>query len=299
MHNPERDPHSGYKTTGHEWNGIKELNTPVPKAIWWFLIVTHVFALVYWVLMPTWPLINTYTKGLLNADQQKRVEREVRQAAALRQEQLRDIEQKDYSAILADAGLMAMAQDHGRVLFEDNCSACHGTNGQGQSGFPTLADNDWLWGGSPQEIAETIRVGVNSEHPESRFSEMLAFGRDQLLQRDDLYALVNYIETLSAGQPEDVAAEQAERGKQLYAENCAVCHGENAEGSVETGAPNLADDIWIYGTEREDIYYTLWHGRIGSMPAWEGRLSPLQQKILTLYILGLQAGGAGHHAAQD
>jgi cytochrome c oxidase cbb3-type subunit III len=298
MHKDERDPHSGYKTTGHEWNGIKELNTPIPKAIWLFIIVTHLFALGYWILMPAWPLWNTYTKGLLGADQQERVEQEVAEAAAEREIALQSIEHNDYSAILNDAQLMGMVRENGRTLFRDNCAACHGTNGQGQQGFPSLADDDWLWGGTPEEIARTIRVGVNSEHPESRYSEMLAFGRDQLLQRDDVIDLVTYIESLSDKAPQDEKyAAALQNGHTIFKENCVACHGENGEGSAETGAPNLADDIWIYGAGRESIYQTIWHGRIGAMPAWDGTLTPLQQKILTLYVLGLNE--KAHQSGND
>lgn len=300
MHKKERDPHTGYKTTGHEWNGIKELNTPVPKAIWWFLIVTHLFALGYWILMPTWPLIDTYTKGLLGADQQERVEEEVAEAEAVRQTQLNVIQEQDYATILANPELMNLVQLNGQTMFEDNCSACHGSGGKGRLGYPTLTDNDQLWGSTPEELAETIRVGVNSDHPESRYSEMLAFGRDQLLQRNDVTALVSYIESLSESAGSDPAKEEEiARGKQLFAENCVACHGENAEGSVETGAPNLADDVWIYGAGRQNIYDSIWHGRIGAMPAWEERLSPLQRKVLTLYVLGLQQNDMADNGSED
>ncbi|MCC6597291.1 MAG: cytochrome-c oxidase, cbb3-type subunit III [Alphaproteobacteria bacterium] len=295
MHKDERDPHTGYKTTGHEWNGIKELNTPIPRAILLFIIVTHLFALGYWIFMPAWPLGDTYTKGLLGADQKKRVEKEVAEAAMSRQAALEAIERQDYNTIVNDLHLMALVRENGKTLFRDNCSACHGAQGQGQSGFPSLADNDWLWGNSPEQIAKTIRVGVNADHPESRSSEMLAFGRDQLLQRGDVLDLVSYIESLSGKVPKNAdSADSADsdgialpKGQSIFAENCATCHGADAKGSTETGAPDLTDDIWIYGAGSDTIFHTIWDGRKGVMPSWDGRLTPLQQKILTLYVLGL------------
>ena len=288
MHNDERDPHTGYKTTGHEWNGIKELNTPIPKVILIFIVITHLFALGYWILMPAWPLGKTYTKGLLNADQKERVENEVIEAAASRKVALQDIEKKHYDEILKDPRLMDMVRKNGQTLFRDNCSACHGSDGRGQSGFPNLADHDWLWGGSPEQIAETIRTGVNSSHLESRQSEMLAFGRDQLLQRNDIINLVSYVDSLSNKTPLNADATiPQQNGQKTFDENCASCHGSDAKGNTEIGAPNLTDDIWIYGSGRDDIYQTVWHGRVSVMPAWDGRLTTSQQKILTLYVLGL------------
>ena len=178
----ERDPYTGYMTTGHEWNGIKELNTPVPRPVYFFLIVTALFSVVYWVLMPAWPLGVTYTKGLLGIDQRNTVTESLKQAALERSVWTKRIEAGSFKEIQADPGLMDIVRQTGRTLFGDNCAACHGSNAQGGKGFPNLTTASWLWGGDPENIAETIRVGINSAHPKSRASQMLAYGRDQTAQ---------------------------------------------------------------------------------------------------------------------
>ena len=175
----ERDPYTGYMTTGHEWNGIKELNTPVPRPVYFFLIVTALFSVVYWVLMPAWPLGVTYTKGLLGIDQRNTVTESLKQAALERGVWTKRIEAGSFKEIQADPKLMEMVRQTGRTLFGDNCAACHGSNAQGGHGFPNLTTASWLWGGDPESIAETIRVGINSAHPQTRTSQMMAFGRDQ------------------------------------------------------------------------------------------------------------------------
>ena len=173
-------------TTGHEWNGIKELNTPVPRPVYFFLIVTALFAVVYWVLMPAWPLGVTYTKGLLGIDQRNIVTESVKQAALERGVWTKRIEAESFKEIQADPRLMDMVRQTGRTLFGDNCAACHGRNAQGGHGFPNLTTASWLWGGDPESIAETIRVGINSAHPQTRTSQMMAFGRDQMLKKDEV-----------------------------------------------------------------------------------------------------------------
>ena len=193
----ERDPYTGYMTTGHEWNGIKELNTPVPRPVYFFLIVTALFAVVYWVLMPAWPLGVSYTKGLLGIDQRNTVTESLKQAALERSVWTKRIEAESFKEIQADPRLMDTVRQTGRTLFGDNCAACHGSNAQGGNGFPNLTTASWLWGGDPESIAETIRVGINSAHPQTRTSQMMAFGRDQLLKKDEVENVVNYVRSLS------------------------------------------------------------------------------------------------------
>jgi cytochrome c oxidase cbb3-type subunit 3 len=286
----ERDPHTGYLTTGHEWNGITELNTPVPRAVYFFLIATALFALGYWVLMPAWPIGVTYTKGLLGIDQREIVSRSLAQAALDRSVWTRRIEAESFEAIRADDRLMTVVRETGRTLFGDNCAACHGLNAKGNPGFPNLTTAAWLWGGSPEAIAETIRVGVNSTHPRTRSSQMLAFGRDKMLQRQDIENVVAYVRTLSnpAAAKEAPAASIA-AGRKVFADNCASCHGDGGKGNREGGAPDLTDQVWLYGGDAPTIYRTVWGGRQGHMPTWEGRLSALDRKILTLYLVDLRA----------
>lgn len=284
----ERDPHTGYLTTGHEWNGITELNTPVPRAVYFFLITTFLFSVGYWILMPAWPLGVSFTKGLLGIDQREIVTQSLRQATLERDVWTKRIEAESFGAIRADAGLMKAVRETGRTLFGDNCAACHGVSAKGSKGFPNLTTAAWLWGGSADQIAETIRVGVNSTHPNARSSQMLAFGRDQVLKRDDIENVVTYVRSLSAPAVGVAQAKTAEAGRAVFAANCASCHGETGKGNPELGAPDLTDNVWLYGGDERSIYATVWGGRQGHMPSWEGRLSALDRKILTLYLFDLR-----------
>ena len=284
----ERDPKTGYLTTGHEWNGIKELNTPVPRAVYVFLIATALFAIGYWILMPAWPIGSTYTKGLLGRDQRTTVAESLKQAALDRSVWTAQIEAKSFSEIQGDPGLMEAVRETGRTLFGDNCAACHGRNAMGGKGFPNLTTQSWLWGGTPEAIAETIRVGINSAHPESRVSQMPAFGRDSILPRGDIETIVAYVRSLSNSGGADSPADKIEAGQAVFAANCIACHGDAGQGNAELGAPNLTDQVWIYGGDRLSIYTTVWSGRQGHMPTWEARLSGLDRKILALYLVDLR-----------
>ena len=284
----DRDPHTGYLTTGHEWNGIKELNTPVPRAVYVFLLTAALFALAYWVLMPAWPLGWTYTKGLLGNDQRAIVAQSLKQATLDRAAWTEQIETGSFAAIQGDARLMAFVRQTGRTLFGDNCAACHGRDAQGGKGFPNLTTQSWLWGGDPQTIAETIRVGINSTHPDSRSSQMLAFGRDEVLPRSDITSVVAFVRSLSNPAAADLTAEEVEAGKTVFAANCASCHGESGKGKADVGAPDLTDAFWIYGGDLQSITTTVWEGRQGHMPTWEARLSPVDRKILALYLVALR-----------
>jgi cytochrome c oxidase cbb3-type subunit 3 len=276
-------------TTGHEWNGIKELNTPVPRPVYFFLGAAALFAVVYWVLMPAWPLGVTYTKGLLGIDQRTDVTLELKQAALERSVWTRRIESESFRQIQADPQLMQAVRQTGPALFADNCAACHGAEAKGNKGFPNLTTTSWLWGGSPEAIFETIRIGINSDHPKSRTSQMPAFGRDQVLSAPDIESVVSYVRTLSnPAAAKEAAPGEIEKGKALFAANCAACHGPDAKGSTESGAPNLTDAWWIYGGDRETISTTVWGGRQGHMPTWEKRLTELQRKILALYLVDLR-----------
>ena len=284
----ERDPVSGHETTGHEWNGIKELDTPVPRGILLFLIVTHIFAVLWWFLMPAWPLGWTYTKGLLGTDQYQAVEKQLATAAAAKSVWQSKIATMSFDQIQADGQLMQIVRQTGHELFGDNCAACHRADGKGGENYPNLTDNDWIWGGDPQTIADTLRVGVNSPHDESRISQMPSFGRDQMLDRQQVVDVANYVYSLS--HPEFSTAGNIERiqaGHEVFLSTCTPCHGEDAKGSPEVGAPNLTDNIWIYGGDLETIIQTVHGGRQGHMPTWDERLTPVEIKILALYVHSL------------
>ena len=283
----ERDPKSGYLTTGHEWNGLTELNTPVPRLVFFFLAIAVLFSVGYWVLMPAWPVGTDYTKGLLGRSDRTQVTEAVKQAAVDRATWTDQIASKSYAEIEADPRLMTAVRQTGRTLFGDNCAVCHGRDAKGGKGFPNLTGASWLWGGSPEAIAETIRVGINSAHPDSRNSQMPAFGRDQVLQRADIENVVAYV--LSLGNPKaKPLAGNAEAGKAVFTANCAVCHGPDAKGKTDVGSPNLTDRFWMHGGDENSIYNTVWGGPQGHMPTWESRLTPVDRKILALYLVDLR-----------
>ncbi len=277
----EHDPLTGHRTTGHEWNGITELNTRVPRAVWWAVGITHVWALVIWVLMPAWPLITTYTKGLLGTDQREEVAEDILAANMARADWADRIVALPVAEIRADPELMARVDGTAPALFGDNCAACHGSDAAGGPGFPSLIDQAWLWGGDADTIMETLRVGINAQHPDTRYAQMLAFGRDGILTRDEIRIVVDYVQSLSGVEapPERIAA-----GTEIFANNCASCHGEDAAGNTELGAPDLTDRFWIYGGDDDTMFATIWNGRQGWMPAWEDRLSDAERKILTVHL---------------
>lgn len=284
----ERDLHTGHTTTGHEWNGIIELNTAVPKVAWYFLIAAALFSLVYWVLMPAWPLGKTYTKGLLGADVRKNVEMNLQKAALDRATWTDRLANESFDAIRADEELMTYVRETGRTLFGDNCAVCHGTKATGGPGFPSLVDNAWLWGGAPDDVFETIRVGINSDHPDGRVAQMLAFGRDGMLDRKSILDAVAYVRSLSdQSEASGKDVEKVAAGQEVFSTNCSSCHGDDAKGNKDMGAPDLTDDFWIYGGDEESAYRTVYGGRQGRMPAWENRLTETDRKILTLYVLDL------------
>ena len=286
----ERDPLTGHQTTGHEWNGITELNTRVPRAVWFFIGLTGVISVISWVLLPTWPLINTYTKGLLGADQKAEVTAAVARANAERADWAAQIIETPPDQILTDAGLMERVRASGHQLYGDNCLACHGTDAGGGPGFPSLTDTAWLWGGDFESVMETLRVGINTDHPDTHFGQMLAFGQNGILSRDDIRVVADYVQSLSG--TDHPPAARLEQGATIFAENCASCHAEDGAGDLAQGAPNLTDEFWIYGGDDASIFQTVYGGRQGWMPSWEARLTETDRKILALYIrdLGRQAG---------
>lgn len=285
----ERDPITGHMTTGHEWNGIKELHTPVPRLVWFFLIVFTLFGVIWTLFMPSWPYGTGYFKGWLGEDQKKTVAETLKQAAADRAVWTARVDKEDFAAILADPQLMNVVRDTGHTLFGDNCSVCHGTGGVGNKGYPAIAAAPMLWGDEPETIAETIRVGINGADADTRSSQMLAFGRDQMLERPAILQLASYVRSLSGLEERtDENAAALDAAHELFIQNCASCHGEDAKGKKDVGAPDLTDHFWIYGSDRESIYQTIYNGRQGHMPSWGLRLSPLDIKILALYLTDLR-----------
>ena len=285
MADVERDPVTGRETTGHEWNGIKELDTPIPRGVLMFLIVTHVWAIFWWFMVPAWPLGVTYTKGLLGIDQQTTVEARVIDGQQQRSGWTTRLENEPYDTILADEALMRTVRDTGRQLFGDNCAACHGRDGRGRANYPDLTDDDWLWGGGPELIEQTMRVGINTAHPESRVSQMPAFGRDEMLDREQVRSVATYVYSLT--HPDYSTPENLDRinaGREVFVTTCAACHGENAQGDKEIGAPNLSDPYWVYGGDLDTIIASVHGGRQGHMPTWDERLTTAEIRTLAVYV---------------
>jgi cytochrome c oxidase cbb3-type subunit III len=284
----EIDHVSGQATTGHEWDGIKELNTPLPR--WWILTfyATILWAIGYWVVYPAWPLLTSHTTGLFHYSTRAGVADELANLETLRGEKMKVLGNASLADIEKDPALLALARARGRTVFADNCAPCHGTGGAGAKGYPNLNDDDWLWGGSLDQIAQTIQFGARSGHAKTHESQMLAFGRDGVLKKDEIVTVANHVRSLSGlstAPGYNVAA-----GKKIFAENCVSCHGDDAKGNPELGAPNLTDQIWLYGSDEATIVETITNGRAGVMPAWVGRLDPVTVKALTVYVHSLGGG---------
>jgi cytochrome c oxidase cbb3-type subunit 3 len=282
----EKDIVTGRDTTGHEWDGLKELNTPLPK--WWLYVLyaTMAWAAAWFVLYPSVPGVSGYFHGVLGFSQRDQVNGDVRAIAALRADVMDRIKVLSFADIRKDPALMATANTAGRIAFANNCQACHGAGGGGQPGYPALAAGAWLWGGSLDAIRQTITYGIRSGDPEARESQMPRFGTDGVLKPEEIQQVADYVMTLY-GKPtgRDVAA-----GQKLFAENCATCHGETGQGDREKGAPRLASRVHLNGDTRDAVMAQITTPRMGVMPAWHTRLDVATIKSLTLYVHSMGGG---------
>jgi cytochrome c oxidase cbb3-type subunit III len=284
----EKDSVSGQDTTGHEWDGLRELNTPLPK--WWLytFYATIAWAVVWCLLYPSVPGITGYFHGLLGYTQRSAVMADVRALAAQRSAYMDKINAIPIAAVRDDPQLEEMAITAGRIAFANNCQPCHGAGGEGRIGYPSLADDVWLWGGKLEDIERTITHGVRTADPETRTSQMPRFGgADGILKPDEVKAVADYVMTLF-GKPEDGV--DVTRGKAIFAENCARCHGDAGQGNREFGAPPLKSSIHLYGDSREVVLAQLNNPRMGVMPNWNARLDPATIKSLALYVHSLGGG---------
>ncbi len=283
----EHDEVSGRKTTGHAWDGIKELNTPLPS--WWVYVfyATIIWGIGYWIVYPAWPMVSDYTRGLLGYSSRADVTDQLRQAAAARAQQTAQLTQLSVEQIAADPQLLNYAIAGGRSVFAVNCAPCHGAGGQGGHGYPVLADDDWLWGGDLANIERTIRYGVRGTSSETRQSEMPKFGVDGLLTAAQIADVTAYVLSLS-GEPVD--KEAAARGQPIFAEQCVACHGEDGGGNIELGAPSLKDKIWLYGNTATAVSAQVTNPHHGVMPTWEGRLDDATIKMVAVYVHSLGGG---------
>jgi len=284
-HENERDAVSGTETTGPEWDGIKELDTPLPRWWLWTFYITIIWGVAYSIAYPAWPLISSTTQGLLGYSSRGALHASLAEHAEAQKVYVDRIAAMEMDAIVADADLTEFARAGGAAIFRNYCSQCHGSGATGAKGYPNLQDDDWLWGGTPEDIRLTIAHGIRYDDDEdTRLSEMPAFGRDEILTREEIGAVADHVLSLS-GQ-----AVANENGRVLFEENCAACHGENGEGEHSLGAPNLADAIWLYGGDRETVIYSITNARAGAMPAWKNRLSEAQVKQVALYVHDLGGG---------
>jgi cytochrome c oxidase cbb3-type subunit 3 len=284
-HKNEIDQISGVETTGHEWDGLKELNNPTPRWWLWVFYITIIWSVGYWVVYPAWPTISGSTKGVVGWTQFEKLKREQAEIVQRQGQYLEKFHQASFDQIMNDPELYAFATAGGASAFKDNCATCHGTGGAGGNGYPNLNDDDWLWGGRIEDIYQTLDFGIRSPHEDTRVSLMPSFGVDGLLKRDQITTLVDYV--LALAKPGDHAAHP---GHTIFQEKCASCHGPDAKGNREFGAPNLTDAIWLYGGTRDVIYKTIFYGRSGVMPYWKGRLDEDTIRQLTVYIHSLGGG---------
>ncbi|TDQ61726.1 cytochrome c oxidase cbb3-type subunit 3 [Maritalea mobilis] len=286
MSKKEIDEISGVETTGHEWDGIKELNTPMPRWWLWTFYGTIVWAVIYCVLYPAIPLINGATPGILGYSSRGELAKTVAVADEAKAEFVSQIESMDVGAVLENPELTRFAVAGGESAFKVYCSQCHGAGAAGAPGYPNLNDDEWLWGGSIDEIHATIAHGVRYDADEdTRIGEMPAFG--EFMERDQIRATANYVASLSGLEHNEAYVEE---GKTLFEENCSACHGEDAGGMTDLGAPSLNDAIWLYGGNVEAISAQISKPQHGVMPAWQDRLGDATVKQLAVYVHSLGGG---------
>lgn len=281
----EKDSVSGQNTTGHEWDGIKELNTPLPK--WWVYVfwATVLWAIGYWVAYPAWPLVNGYTKGSLGYSSRGELDNELAAQKKARSAWLSKIEASDVAAVEKDKDLLRYAMAGGKIAFNENCAPCHGVGGVGAFGYPSLADDEWLWGGALADIEQSIKFGVRNANANSRQGEMPKFGADGLLKPEQITAVTDYVLSLASKAPAKGSA-----GETVYAENCAACHADDGTGNKDLGAPALNNQIWLYKGSKDAIAAQIAKPKHGAMPAWSERLDASTVKMLAVYVHNLGGG---------
>lgn len=279
------DPLTGTATTGHEWDGIRELNTPLPK--WWLYILyaTVIWGIGYTIAYPSWPIgLHSYFKGVLGTTNRAEFAADMAAVEKSRAVWLDKFRAMSIGEIANDPELLQFAMAGGRVIFADNCAPCHGSGGAGAPGYPVLADDDWLWGGTLEDIHTTVIHGIRSGDEDARDNEMPSFGADEILEPEQIAAVADYVLSLSGAGPANDA------GKAIFEENCTSCHGEDGKGLTELGGPNLSDEIWLYGGTKADIRRQITRPKHGVMPAWAGRLDDAAIKQVSIYVHSLGGG---------
>ncbi|HTP93215.1 MAG TPA: cytochrome-c oxidase, cbb3-type subunit III [Xanthobacteraceae bacterium] len=282
MAETSHQPESKIGTTGHEWDGIRELNTPLPRWWLWLFYATIVWAIGYWIVYPAWPLISSSTSGVLHWHSREAVATDLAALQVQRAPMMARLDKASLSEIENTPELLDFARALGRRAFADNCAPCHGSGGGGAKGYPNLTANAWLWGGTLAQIEQTIRHGARAGDDQGHQGSMPAFGRDGMLKRDEVVTVANYVRSLS--NLSTTSGVDLSRGAKIFADNCAVCHGPQGKGNREVGAPNLTDQIWLYGPDLQTIIDGVWNGHGGVMPAWGAKLDDVTIKALTVYV---------------
>ncbi len=289
------DEATGTETVGHEWDGIEELNTPLPR--WWLytFYACILFSIAYVVVYPAIPGVHKGSDGLWKWSSRGMLAADTAAAEKDRAATLAAIAATPIEALPSNPVLMRAAIAGGKAAFRVNCVQCHGAGAAGSKGYPNLNDDDWLWGGDLKTIETTITHGIR--HPgddATRVSQMPSFGRDGILQAAQIEDVASYVRSLSGKAPNGAAAQ---RGSAIFAANCAVCHGADAKGGRQVGAPNLSDAIWLYGGSQADVVASVTNAHAGVMPAWAQRLDPVTIKMLATYVHSL--GGGEKFAAEQ
>jgi cytochrome c oxidase cbb3-type subunit 3 len=280
------DEETGVETTGHVWDGIEELNNPLPRWWLWTLYACIIWGVGYTIAFPAWPMLSGATSGVLGFSTRGEVATQIAEHEAQNNTLVAELTAVDLTALDATSDLHRYAVARGGSVFRAQCSQCHGSGAAGAVGYPNLLDNDWLWGGDIENIALTIAHGIRNEtDDDARYSEMPAFG--EILEPEEIGAVVEYVTSLSA--PE-FDPDLATTGAVLFQDNCAACHGDNALGNRDLGAPNLADAIWLYGGDRDALKYTVENARFGVMPAWGQRLTDADVRAVSVYVHSLGGG---------
>ena len=296
----EVDDLSGVETTGHDWDGLKELNNPLPRWWVWIFLITVVWSVWYFIVYPAWPTLSGATEGTSGYTQYKELAKNQQEIRDRQAQYLDRFENASDEEVMNDPELYAFAMAGGASAFKDNCATCHGSGAEGGLGYPNLNDDDWLWGGSLAEIHQTLVHGIRVQGSyDTRISQMPAYGKDKLLTKDEINAVTDFVlHILSDQKPKGGLTEKealekvavAVRGSEIFRQQCASCHGDDGKGLKEFGAPNLTDKIWLYGGDRASIYESVFYARAGMMPAWNERLDDNTIRQLTIYLHQLGGG---------
>lgn len=285
MANKRIDEATGTETVGHEWDGIEELDTPMPRWWLWTFYATIFWSLVYVILYPAWPLIEKGTEGVLGWTSRGELARDLALEGERKAPILAALAQVPIERLPEDSERMRAAIAGGRAAFKVNCVQCHGDGAAGFKGYPNLNDDDWLWGGDLKAIEQTLLHGIRQPGDDATHTSLMpAFGRDGIFTPQQIDQVAGHVLSFTG------KARSTPEGAQLYADNCAACHGPAGQGIRQFGAPNLADAIWLYGGSRAEVEQQISAPRHGVMPAWQGRLDPVTIKMLAAYVHSLGGG---------